>query len=53
MILGHVQCGQCQKALELFQQMRQEGVWLSSITFVGVLNAFANLIALEEGMCVH
>ncbi|KAH9549032.1 hypothetical protein CY35_11G119600, partial [Sphagnum magellanicum] len=38
------------KALELFQQMRQEGVWLSSITFVGVLNAFANLIALEEGI---
>ncbi len=26
MILGHVKCGQAQKALELFQQMQQEGV---------------------------
>jgi pentatricopeptide repeat protein len=26
MILGHVQCGQGQKALELFLQMQQEGV---------------------------
>jgi pentatricopeptide repeat protein len=26
MILGHVQCGQGQKALELFQCMQQEGV---------------------------
>jgi pentatricopeptide repeat protein len=25
MILGHVQCGQGQKALELFRQMQQEG----------------------------
>jgi pentatricopeptide repeat protein len=26
MVLGHVKCGQGQKALELFQQMQQEGV---------------------------
>ncbi|CAM6040507.1 unnamed protein product [Sphagnum compactum] len=53
MILGHVKCGQGQKALELFQQMQQEGVWPNSVTFVGVLNACASVIALEEGRFVH
>jgi pentatricopeptide repeat protein len=31
MILGHVKCRQGQKALELFQQMKQEGVWPNSV----------------------
>ncbi len=53
MILGHVKCGHGQKALELFRQMRQEGVQPNSVTFVGVLNACASMIALEEGRCVH
>jgi pentatricopeptide repeat protein len=53
MILGHVKCGQGQKALELFQQMQQEGVQPNSITFVGVINACANIEALEEGKHVH
>jgi pentatricopeptide repeat protein len=53
MILGHVKCGQGQKALELFQQMQREGVWPNSVTFVGVLNACASVIALEEGRFVH
>jgi pentatricopeptide repeat protein len=53
MIFGHVKCGQGQKALELFRQMQQEGVQLHSFTFVGVLNACATIIALEEGKCVH
>jgi len=48
MILGHVKCGQGQKALELFQQMQREGVWPNSVTFVGVLNACASVIALER-----
>jgi pentatricopeptide repeat protein len=52
-ILGHVKCGQGQKALELFQQIQQEGVQPDSVTFVGVLNACASIIALEEGRCVH
>ncbi|CAM6077768.1 unnamed protein product, partial [Sphagnum tenellum] len=46
MILGHVKCGQGQNTLELFQQMQQEGVQPNSVTFVGVLNACASVLAL-------
>ncbi len=53
LILGHVKYGQGQKALELFRQMQQEGVEPNPVTFIGVLNACASLIALEEGRCVH
>jgi pentatricopeptide repeat protein len=53
MILGHVKCGQGQKALELFRKMQQEGVRPDSVTFVGVLNACASIVALEEGRHVH
>jgi pentatricopeptide repeat protein len=52
-ILGHVQCQQGQKALELFEKMQQEGVQPDSVTFVGVMNACASILALEEGRCVH
>jgi pentatricopeptide repeat domain-containing protein 1 len=53
MILGHVKCGQGSKALELFQQMQQEGVQSDPVTFVGVLNACASIVALEEGRHAH
>jgi len=53
MILGHVKCGQGQKALELFRQMQQEGVQPDPITFLWVLNACASVVALEEGRCTH
>ncbi len=53
MILGHVQCRQGQKALELFEKMQQEGVQPDSGTFVGVMNACASILVLEEGRCVH
>ncbi len=53
MILGHVKCKQGQEALELFQQMQHKGVQSESVAFVGVLNAYASLVALEEGRCVH
>jgi pentatricopeptide repeat protein len=53
MILGHVKCGQGQKALGLFQQMQQEGVQPDSVTFVGVLKACSSMVAIEEGRCVH
>jgi pentatricopeptide repeat protein len=53
MIFGHVKCGQGQKALELFRQMQHEGVQPNYVTFVGVLNACASVITLEEGRRVH
>ncbi len=49
MILGHVKCRQGQKVAELFQQMQQEGVQPDSVGFVGVLNAHASMVAIEEG----
>jgi pentatricopeptide repeat protein len=53
MKLGHVKCEQERKAPELFRQMQWEGVWPNSVTFVGVLNACASVVALEEGRCAH
>ncbi len=53
MILGHVKCGQGQKALALSHQMKQEQVEPDAVTFVGVFNACASLMALEEGSHVH
>ncbi|CAK9213803.1 unnamed protein product [Sphagnum troendelagicum] len=53
LILGHVKYGQGQKALELFRQMQQEGVHPDGVTYVGVLNACASIMALEEGRCAH
>ncbi len=53
MILANVKCGQGQNALQLFRQMQQEGLRPNSVTFVGVLNACASVIALEEGRSVH
>ncbi|KAH9556847.1 hypothetical protein CY35_07G052300 [Sphagnum magellanicum] len=53
MILGHGKHTQGQKALELISQMQQEGVKPDSVTFVGVVNACASLVALEECRCAH
>jgi len=53
MICGHVKCGQGQKALELFQEMQKEGVQPDLRTFVGLLNACASVVALEEGRHAH
>ncbi len=53
MIFGHVKCGEGHKALELFQNMQQEGVQPDPVTYVGVLNACANVVALEEGRHAH
>ncbi len=42
------------KALELFQQMQQEeGVQPDPVSFVGVLNACASVVALKEGRRAH
>jgi pentatricopeptide repeat protein len=53
MILGQLKSEQGQKVLELFQQMQHAGVQPDSVTFVGVLNACASAVALEQGRCVH
>jgi pentatricopeptide repeat protein len=53
MIFGHVKYGQGQKALELFRQMQEEGVQPTPLTLVGVLNACASVVALEEGRRTH
>jgi pentatricopeptide repeat protein len=53
MILGHMKCRQGQDALELFEQMQQEGVQPNSVTCVAVLNACARLGAVEIGRHVH
>ncbi|CAK9267147.1 unnamed protein product [Sphagnum jensenii] len=53
MILGHVKCGQGQKALDLFQQMQHEGLQPDTASFVGLFNACASLRALEEGRRIH
>jgi pentatricopeptide repeat protein len=53
MIFGHVKCGEGHKALELFQKMQQEGVQPDAVTYVGMLNACASIMALEEGRRVH
>lgn len=52
-ILGHVKHGQGQKALELSQRVRREGVKSDPVTFVGILNACSSVVALEEGKLVH
>jgi pentatricopeptide repeat protein len=53
MILGYAKCGEGHKALALYQQMQQEGVKPNCVTFVGVLNACASVLALKEGQQVH
>jgi pentatricopeptide repeat protein len=53
MIFGHVKYGQGQKALELFRQMQEECVQPAPMTLVGVLNACASVVALEEGRRAH
>ncbi|CAK9854889.1 unnamed protein product, partial [Sphagnum jensenii] len=53
MILGHVKSQQAQQALELYKRMQSEGVQPDSVTFVGVLNACASVMGLEEGRLAH
>jgi len=45
----NVKARQPEKTMQLFQQMQQEGMTPDRFTFVPVLNACANLRALEVG----
>jgi pentatricopeptide repeat protein len=48
----NVKCRQAKKALELFQQMQQEGFDADRV-FLAVLNAYAIEVALKEGRRIH
>ncbi|CAK9198059.1 unnamed protein product [Sphagnum troendelagicum] len=49
----YVKNGQSEKAMQLFQQMPQEGVSPNKFASVQVIKACAVLGALEEGRLVH
>jgi pentatricopeptide repeat protein len=52
-IFGHVKCVQSWEALELAQQMRNEGVEAAPMAFVGMLNSCASVAALWQGRHIH
>jgi pentatricopeptide repeat protein len=49
----YVKDGQPEKAMQLFQQMQQEGTSPDKFTFVQVIKSCAGLGALEDGRFVH
>ncbi|KAH8936852.1 hypothetical protein BDL97_17G106900 [Sphagnum fallax] len=49
----HVKFGQLEKVMQLFQQMRQQGVSPIKFTFIQVIKACAPLRTLEDGRLVH
>ncbi|KAJ7295315.1 hypothetical protein O6H91_Y197900 [Diphasiastrum complanatum] len=53
MIGGYTKHKSSNKAITLFQEMRHEGLKPDGLTYVTVLNACANLTALELGKQVH
>mgnify|MGYP002775614676 CR=1 FL=1 len=53
LIAGHVQHGHNTLALKLFDQMQQEGIVASKVTFLFVLKACGNMEALDWGMLLH
>ncbi|KAK4716165.1 hypothetical protein R3W88_014503 [Solanum pinnatisectum] len=52
-IVGHVQCGDGEKALALFIHMHEAQVRASSVTYSSLLRACATLAALEPGLQIH
>ncbi|KAJ7540625.1 hypothetical protein O6H91_10G023400 [Diphasiastrum complanatum] len=53
MIAGYAQNGLGKEALALYEQMKQEGVQPSNVTFVLLLKACASLGALKQGKQLH
>ncbi len=49
----YVKYGQLEKAMQLFQQMQQEGMSPDKFTFVQVIKACAGLGRLQDGRHVH
>nr|XP_004239299.1 putative pentatricopeptide repeat-containing protein At5g13230, mitochondrial [Solanum lycopersicum] len=52
-IVGHVQCGDGEKALALFIDMHEAQGRASSVTYSSLLRACATLAALEPGLQIH
>ncbi|KAJ7555613.1 hypothetical protein O6H91_05G046700 [Diphasiastrum complanatum] len=53
MIAGYAQHGLGKKALDLYEQMKKEGVQPSKVTYVVLLKACAGVAALEQGKQLH
>ncbi|KAJ7523169.1 hypothetical protein O6H91_18G040000 [Diphasiastrum complanatum] len=53
MINGYVKCGLGMKAVEVFRQMKKEDLEPDSVTYMGILNACASALAIEDGKLVH
>lgn len=53
LIVGYVQNGMNEEAIEVFYDMRMEGVEPTQVTMSGFLSASANIGALEEGKQGH
>ncbi|KAG5520531.1 hypothetical protein RHGRI_033195 [Rhododendron griersonianum] len=53
LIVGYVQLGDAEKALNLFLQMREDNVQGTEVTYTSVLCACATVAALEPGTEIH
>ncbi|KAJ7536765.1 hypothetical protein O6H91_12G081100 [Diphasiastrum complanatum] len=53
MIAGYAQHGLGKEALDLYEQMKQEGVQPTYVTYVVLLKACASITALKQGMQLH
>lgn len=53
LLRGHIQQGQFQEALELFQQMQQEGIEPNNGTFLAFAKACTHLGAISKGKVIH
>ncbi|KAJ7541880.1 hypothetical protein O6H91_10G080800 [Diphasiastrum complanatum] len=53
MTAGYAQNGHGKEALDLYEQMKQEGVQPDKFTYVGLLKACASIAALEQGKQLH
>lgn len=53
MITAYVQHNYCKEALQLFQQLQQEGLRPDKFTFSAVLLACTSIATLEDGMSIH
>ncbi|KAJ7555628.1 hypothetical protein O6H91_05G047200 [Diphasiastrum complanatum] len=53
MIAGYAQHGLGKEALDLYEQMKQEGVQPNNVTYVVLLQACASIAALDQGKQLH